>query len=196
MGESLAVSWPSLERLVQGSDPAVYLPGRLQDPFGPLLVSVIEHGGDLLQHSGQLVEDGSRGPLDQTLGVDREEVVDRERHPAADERVDEAVGREDGLGRLQHDDEDRRDGRLVDQDRASPEEDRRRHRQEHDDRDLERPVPYDEHQEVGHHKPDGDPDDEFDGASVPLAERDAEADHGGYGGEEGLAVPDETSARK
>ena len=92
---------------------------------------------------------------------------------------------------MQHDYEDRRDGGLVDQHGASSEEDSGRHRKEHDDRDLERPVPYDEHEEVGHHKPDGDPEDEFDGASVPLAECYAEADNGGYGGEEGPRVPDE-----
>src|SRR5215211_5546622 len=133
------------ERLVEVSDPAVYLPGPLQDPFGPLLVTAFEHGGDLLQHRNQLTEDGGRSPLDQALGVDGEEVVDRERHPASDERVDEAIRREDGIGRLQHDHEDRRDGSLVDQHGPSSEEHRSGHSQEHDDGDLERPVPYHEH---------------------------------------------------
>ena len=162
-----------------------------QDHFGPSLVSVRQHGGDLLKHSDQLVEDGGRCPLDQAFGVYGKDVVDRERNPAPDERVDKAFRREDGLGRLQHYYEDRRDGSLVDQHCSSSEEDRRRHREEYDDGDLERPVPYDEHEEVGHREPDGDPEDEFYGAPVPLAERYAEADNGGYGGEEGLLVPDE-----
>ena len=156
-----------------------------------MIVAALEEGGDLFQHGDQLVEDGGRGPLDQALGVDGEEVVDRERNPAPDERVDKAFRREDVLWRLQHYNEDRRDGSLVDQYGSSSEENRSRHRKEYDDGDLERPVPYDEHQEVGHHEPDGDPEDEFDGTPVPLAERYAEADDGGYGGEEGLLVPDE-----
>src|SRR5918999_672784 len=35
------------ERLVHGSDPAVYLPGPFQNPFGPFFASAFEHGGDL-----------------------------------------------------------------------------------------------------------------------------------------------------
>jgi hypothetical protein len=92
---------------------------------------------------------------------------------------------------LQHYNKDSRDGSLVDQHGSSPEEDRRRHCEEYDDGDLEGPVPYDQHEEVGHHEPNGDPDDEFDGTPVPLAESYAEADNSGYGGEEGLLVPDE-----
>ena len=47
---------------------------------------------------------------------------------SADERVEEAVRREDVLGGLQHHNEDRRDGSLVDEHGSSPEEDRSRHR--------------------------------------------------------------------
>ena len=191
MGESLAVSWPaSSASFMVLTLPSISLARSrtLSARFSP---PSFEHGGDLLQHGDQLVEDGGCGPLHQALGVDGEEIVDRERNPASDERVHKALGREDVLGGLQHYNEDRGDGSLVDQYGSSSEENGGRHRKEYDDGDLERPVPYDEHEEVGHHKPDGDPEDELDGAPVPLAERYAEADDGGYGGEEGLLVPDE-----
>ena len=85
-------------------------------------------------------------------------------------------------------DQQRRDRRLVHQERTASNENRRGHRQNHHDSDLGRARADEQHEQVGHHEPDGDPEDELDGPPPALPERDAQGDHRRYRGEERALV--------
>src|SRR5918997_613583 len=158
--------------------------------FGPLAVTVLERCGDIFEHHRQLVEDRARGPLHEALGVYREEVVDGKGDTPAHERIEETGWIEGVVRGLEHDDEERRDCRLVYQERPTPEEHRRRHRQKNHDPDLRNPSADEEHQKICDHEPDGDAERDLDGAPHALAERNPQGDNRRYGGEERPLVPE------
>jgi len=159
--------------------------------LGPFRVPGLQDGGDLHEQGRKLVEDRGCGPFDQSFRVHRKQVADQQRDPAAHKGVQEAVRGEGGAGGLQHYHQDRRDRSLVYKHRAAPEEDRRGHRQQDHGRDLQRPRPYDEHQQIRHHEPHRHPEHHLDGPPRPAAERDAQGDDGGYGREKRALVTEQ-----
>ena len=102
------------------------------------------------------------------------EGVDRERHPAADQHIEQPY-----LGRRgQRRDEDRRYGRLGDEQLAASEDDRGQHREHHQQADLGQPGSDRPYQQVGEHDSEHHPGDQLHRSLPALPERRAQRDHG------------------
>ena len=96
---------------------------------------------------------------------------------AADDRLEEAIRREARAGAGQRRDQDRRDGRLGDQQLAAAERDRRAHREHDHHARLPRPGADRGHDQVGDRDPEAHAADELERALAALADRRAERDH-------------------
>ncbi len=131
----------------------------------------MQRRGRLPEHDDELVEDRPRRPLDHAPRVDRDDGLDAEGYPAADQSVEEAVGRETLSRGLERDRQQPRDGRLGYEQRPPTQQHGRRHRQGHHDPDLDRPRADREHEQVSDGEPAGHPEDQLDRPPSLLADR-------------------------
>jgi hypothetical protein len=146
--------------------------------------------GDRFERRRQVGEGAAPRLLDRGQGfVEGEGEAEGDRHRAADAGVEEAVD----LGTLagQGHDQERRDGCLVDQHLAAPEEQRECHHQGDEDGHLDRADADQVDDRGGDPDADGDADRELDRTAARLAAGEAERDDRGGGGEERLRLADD-----
>ena len=150
-----------------------------------------ERVGDVLQHRGELGEHRRGRLAHDPPGVDRQdERADRQRDAAAEQCVDAAGERDAAVWRLQRRDQRGRDGGLLGEHLARSEQQRDRHRQRDDERELPPAGPEPDHEQVGDRDPERHAEHDLDRAPPALALRQAERDHRRHGREERARVPD------
>jgi hypothetical protein len=98
-------------------------------------------------------------------------MVDPQGDPAADQGVEEAVGREAGVRGLEDHHQDRGNRGLVHEQPPLPDEHGRRHSGCDHHRYLRRSDPDGEHDKVGDREPDDDPQRHLEGAPAAFAGR-------------------------
>jgi hypothetical protein len=169
----------------EGRQVVLHGTGQRERAPGQLLVALGQRLRGGLERPRQVVHDRAGGGGQAAQRVAREQdLPDEEGDGAADQGVDEAVGRDARRGRGQGRDEDRGDRRLVDQDRARAHEQRGHHRQTHDECDDEGAGPQREHDEVGDRDAHRDAEDELERAHRPPPPRNPQRDDRGDRGEE------------
>src|ERR687895_223781 len=125
------------ERFFEAVHPHVDLSSFHERILNPLEVTVFQGGNRLFEYGDRLVKDRVRSHPDHALGIDREECVDDQCGAAADQRFEEALGREASPQGLESDHQDHGgDGSFVYTEISSTEEYGCRHRQSYHDPGL------------------------------------------------------------
>ena len=145
-----------------------------------------ERGRRLLERAPELAEHGLGDRADHRDRVGREQQRSRgEADAAADQALEDAVGREPVGRRLQGGEQDRRDRRLAHEQLAAVEQQRGGHREHDEHGDLPRAAADQEEQQARDGDAEHDAADQLDRAAAPLPVGHAEADDGGDRGEGG-----------
>jgi hypothetical protein len=123
-------------------------------------VARLERLGDAAERAAQLAEDRLDRAADEQNGILGEgECADRKRDATADQRLENASGQHTAAGRLDENQQDRRDRGLGDEDRAAAEHHRHAHREHNQQPELPRPGADQLDEQVGHADPEHDPSD-------------------------------------
>jgi hypothetical protein len=176
-----APQWSPTSRVPADEDRVPQLADMDLNPFGRSgsrlsanCIAAGQHPRRITQHGSQLAEDTARGAGDADHGIGREdERVDRERHSATDQNVEQPYLRRRGQGR----DENGRYSRLSHEQLPSPEDDRSQHRQHHEHPNLRQPDPDHPYQQIGEDDSQHHPSDQLHRPLAALPERRAQRDH-------------------